>query len=311
MERSSYSPTAGMQSPADRTGADEISLLDLCRIVWHYKWLIAAVTGVSTIAAIVYALLATPIYRVEVLLQPVIGEAYEGGLSSVGGQLGGLASLAGISLGTGENSKDSALAILKSRAFTVEFLRQENLLPVLYADKWDPKNKKWIVEKPEQIPNYWKAYQLFNERVRFVSENAKTGLITLAIEWPDRKLAARWANLLVDRVNEHIRRQDIEDARKSIEYLKKQMQQANVVGLQEAITKVMETQIRKIMLANVRDQYAFKILDPGVVPPEGEVVKPRRALIAVLGLIGGGILGLAIAFVVNLGRQNRERSIAA
>ena len=57
----------------------------------------------------------------------------------------------------------------------------------------------------------------------------------------------------------------------------------------------METQTKKIMLANVRDQYAFRIIDPAVIPEKK--IKPNRGLIIMVGFVAGLAFSALIAFI--------------
>lgn len=50
------------------------------------------------------------------------------------------------------------------------------------------------------------------------------------------------------------------------------------------------------MLANVRDEYAFKVIDPAVMPEYRDIVRPRRALMLALGLVMGSLFGMMVAF---------------
>src|SRR3569832_712541 len=191
--------------PQEVTADDEISLLDLWRVLVSYKWLIVSVTLLTTAIATAIAFYLPPVYRAEVTLAPVTPE--EGGrLSALAGELGGIASLAGINIGSGgASSADKAIAVLESRAFTDAFIKDEQLLPVLFSDIWDPQKKVWLVEDQKDTPTLRKAYQVFDGSIRTVKQDNKTGLITLIIEWKDPVQAARWAKLLVERLNQHER----------------------------------------------------------------------------------------------------------
>ena len=91
-------------------------------------------------------------------------------------------------------------------------------------------------------------------------------LITFSINWTDPKQSADWANAMITRVNDHIRQQAIEEAEKSIYFLEEQLQSTSLLNAQSVLHSLVEDQTKNIMLANVRDEYAFKIIDPAVVP---------------------------------------------
>ena len=283
------------RSPAQQD--DAINLLDVLRFLLTYKWIIAGITLLSMALSAAIAFNMTPIYRAEVLMALANEEQTKGGLSALAGQFGGLASLAGVDLGGGSGTKNEAIATLKSRAFTEKFIKDENLLPVLFEEKWDNENHRWLESDQATVPSMWSAYELFNG-IRSIAEDTKTGLITLRIEWKDPVLAARWANLLVYRVNELLRAGAIDQAQRSIDYLKRELAKTSVVELQQGIYRLIEGQVNRIMLANVRDDYTFRLVDPAVVPMEK--VWPKRKLIVVIGGISGFVLGLTLAFLSSL-----------
>lgn len=286
--------------PPEAVADDEISLLDLWRVLVSYKWLILGTTLLTTITAAAIAFTLPPVYRAEVTLAPVTPE--EGGrLSALAGELGGFASLAGINVGSGTSSADKAIAVLKSRAFTDAFIKDEQLLPVLFSDLWDPQRKAWRVEDQSDAPTLRKAYQIFDNNIRTITQDKKTGLVTLAIEWKDPQQAARWANVLVERLNQHERQTAMVEADKSIAYLKDQLAKTSVLEMQQSIFRLIEAQTKNIMLANARDEYAFKVIDPAVVPEKK--VKPNKKLIASLGFMLGLVISLVLAFAISAIRK--------
>lgn len=114
---------------------DEIDLRELWNVIWRGKWIIIAITAIFAVASVFYALSLPNIYKSEALLAPADSEQ-QGGLSGLSGQLGGLASLAGVNLGGGKTDKTAlAIEILKSREFFAKFAEKHNILPELLAVK--------------------------------------------------------------------------------------------------------------------------------------------------------------------------------
>lgn len=288
---------------------DKIDLAELFRVLLDHKALILAITLISTSLATAAAFIMTPIYRVEVLLAPVIEEK-GGALASLAGQFGGLAALAGVNIGGGGGGKDQSVAFLTSRAFTDEFVRDNNLLPMLFHRKWDEEKKTWKVDKPEDVPTLRQAFELFDKKIRFVSEDKKTGLVTLAIEWRDRELAVQWATELVQRINDTMRERAINEAEKSLKFLNQELQKTSIVDVQQSIYKLIEGQTKTMMLANVREEYAFKIIDPPAMPDEGDFAKPKRRLFVVIGFALGGMLGVLAAFGYTAMRKRTTYSLS-
>jgi uncharacterized protein involved in exopolysaccharide biosynthesis len=272
-------------------------------VMIQHRKLIGFMTGVSTILALLIAFLLTPIYRAEVLLAPVSDEN-TGGLGTLVGQFGDLAALAGTNLGTGKDKTAEYVAALKSRVVTTDFINQENLKPALFPRKWDTEGKKW--KDPDDVPTDWEAFELFDRGIRFVQLDRKTGLVTLAIEWKDPVLAAKWANDLVKRLNDQLRTDAVKEAENSIGFLQKELARTGTVELQQAIYRLIEVQTKKEMVARTRQDYAFKVVDPAVSPERK--VRPKRLLITVLGFMVGLMLAVSVVFIRNATNTRRVQT---
>lgn len=263
---------------------DEINLREVWDILWRGKWIIIAVTTAFAVAAVVYALLATEWYRAEVLLAP----AEERSMQGLGGQLGGLAALAGVSVRGGRSAEP--IAVLKSREFARAFIEDFNLVPVFFHDEWDPAKGVWLGEDPEEWPEIRDATKYFHENVLNASAARDTGLVTLAIDWTDPEVAAEWARELVIRLNERLRERALKEAETNVAFLQTELGQTSVVTLQQSIGRLLESELQKLMLARGNEEFAFRVIDGASTPKER--VKPKRALIAVVGTILGGMLSI-------------------
>ena len=277
---------------------DEISLRDLFGVLWSRRWLIVLVTAASALIGVATALLLPEKFESSVVLVPAGDESGGklGGAGALLSQFGGLASLGGISLGGGGGRKSEALATLSSAALTEAFIRERNLLPILYEDDWDAERKAWTITEPEKQPTPWKAERLFREKIRVVSEEKKTGLVTLTITWSDPELAAQWASELVARTNATLRARAIREAQRSLDYLNEQLKKTSVVELQTAIYGLIENQIKQIMVANGSEEFAFRVIDPPRVSEKRS--SPKRGVIVILSTFLGGVLALGLAFAL-------------
>ncbi len=286
----------------------EMTVVDFLQLLQRHKWIVIGATAVCIIAAAAYAIIKTPVYSATVVLMPAKMEGESGLSGRLPGGLGGLMSLANLNVGSGTD-KQEALAVLKSRHFTEEFIKEKNLLPVLYADAWDTNKQAWA--DPERVPTLGAAFRRFDRKVRFVREDRDTGLITLEILWHDREQAAQWANELIIRLNRNMRDMAIEEAERSLQYLDEQLKNTDVVGLRQAIFGLMERNINRIMLANIRDEFAFKVVDPAVVPDGSNVVSPRPVLNLAIGTILGIMLGVILAVLRSIWLQSKTLAVSA
>ena len=288
---------------------DEIDLKELFIALWKGKWIIILLTAVFAMGGVLYALSIPNTYKAEAVLVSA-NESESAGLAS---QLGGLASLAGISLGGGGTDDTAmALATLQSRQFLNAFINKYDLLvPLMAGEKWDSaqdtllinpemydeQQQKWIREVPpgkSPQPTDWDAYKEF-KKILAVSESKNSGLVTLSITHLSPTIAKQWVDQLVIDLNAWIKNNSLNDTRRNISYLETQIEKTNIADMQSVFYQLIEEQTKNLMLAEVQDEFAFKIIDPAVVPEEK--VGPKRALICVLAVLLGGMLGTAIVLI--------------
>jgi uncharacterized protein involved in exopolysaccharide biosynthesis len=267
------------------------------KILVEQRKLIGIITAATTLIALVIAFVLPPVYRAEVLLAPVSEEKSEG-LGALAGQFGDLAALAGVNLGTRKDKTAEYVAALKSRALSTSFIKEANLMPVLYSSSWDEGKKAW--KNPADAPTEWKTFELWDKDIRSVTQDKRTGLVTLAIEWEDPALAAKWANALVSHVNARLRTEAVDEADRSIAYLEKQLPQTSSVEVQQAIYRLIEAQTKKKMVASTREEYAFTTIDPAVTPERKH--RPQRTALVFVGIFLGLLIS-AVATVV-VGRRH-------
>ena len=228
-------------------------------------------------------------------------------------QHSGLAGLAGVSLPAGEEASRAQLgiALMTSRGFIGDFVNRRNILPELMAaESWDLSDDKvvfdsdiyeadsgeWVrdVDPPfKPTPSMLEAYEAFEE-ILVVAQDKKTGFVSGSIDHKSPTLAAKWVNWLVEDVNDAVKAQDVSEAEKSIQYLREQVTNTSLADLQAVFFDLIQSQTERVMLAEVRQEYVFKTIDPAI-PPERKS-KPQRVLICIVGIA----FWIVVVCVVNL-----------
>jgi uncharacterized protein involved in exopolysaccharide biosynthesis len=297
-----------LQSTSEFKPSDELSLYGLFSL-FIKNWLILVISGLGfATLALIWAINQPNIYKAETLLMAV--EEESSGLSGLSGSLGGLASMAGVNLGDdGDSNTKLALELVKSRQFISDFIQSQDLLvPIMAAEGWDMPtdsliisediydvaNNTWVrkAKAPRQSkPSAQEAYEKFVTMLN-VEQQPKTKFVRISVEFYSPSLAAKWTRDLVEMLNKHIRNMDKKEAEKSIAYLKELTQSSNVVELRRVFSGLMEEQIKSQMIAEVRQDYVFKVIDPAVAPEQKS--KPQRAIIIIIAGFLGGVLGLII-----------------
>jgi uncharacterized protein involved in exopolysaccharide biosynthesis len=296
--RFSVSMSAATQPP------DEAAQLPVFQLVLSHRVLVIAIVLVFTIAAAAVAFLSKPIYRANAVVLPAeSGSSME---SALGG-LGNLGTLVG--LGTSDSHKTvEAIALLRSRDFAENFIRDHDLVHRIFADRWDSAHSMWRPGRwPSAEPSVYDAYQIFDRKIRHVSEDKKTGIVTLSVDWTDAAEGARWANEMIERANEVLRQRALREADASIELLTNELRTASNIELRDSIARTIDTYVKSRALTNVRPDYAFKVIDPGKPAGPKDFIRPQRSLY----LISGPVVGLLFALFVVVSGQflARQRTV--
>ncbi len=294
------------------TTNDIVSFKKLFRIIFRMKWFILFITFAFAAGSTYIAVNKPNVYTAKGIFVPAQSES-GGDLSQLAGQFGGLASMAGVSLGGGKGD-DNAIAIelLKSRSFLQSFIERRNLLPqLLAATKWDQANnsliyseelynvqeKRWVRDAPPGkavIPTPWEGFEQMRSLldIEYIS---KKGMIKISLTYLSPELAAQWLTWLIADLNSYWRLQEKKLADDSIEYLQEQVATTNNSEMQAIFYSIIAEQTQNNLLTEVRKEYLFKTLAPIVVPEEKSA--PSRALICAAGTFLGGLLSLLFSFI--------------
>lgn len=288
---------------------NESELKGLAQTVLSSKKIFIVSVFIFALVFIVVALRTEVVYRAEVLLVPAetSRSGSSGTVSSALGQLGGVASLAGLNLNSSDTSVEESLAILRSRDFTSRFIEQHHLLSELLVQRWSLRSLLGLDRSNDIEARSARAFRTFDTKVRTVTRDKKTGLVDLQVDWKDRHMAARWANALAVDVNELLRQRAISQAEVSLGYLRSELGRTTDIGIRDAIYRLIEKKTADQMLANVTREYAFRVVDSAQVPSDDEPVGPRPWMIA----LAGPFVGMIVAFLVVLYWPSRRNGGAA
>jgi len=277
------------------------NIRDIINVCKEYKEYLLIPIVVSVLIAFLYGFLATPIYRANILLSTADEESQN--LNRIASQYSrSLAQFAGVSIGGGSPDKSAInLAILTSRKFIEQHVTERELRPIIFSNLWDEEKNNWINDAK---PSAGQTYKYITENIIDSVIDRRTGLIHFTVDWSDPSIAAEWANNMISDLNNHIRQQAIEEIEKNIFFLQQQLNLTTQVDAQSVMFSLIEEQTKNIMLANVREEYAFKIIDPAVRPEMK--IKPMRKNILIMGFI----VGIFIGFLSVLLRNFYDKELA-
>jgi uncharacterized protein involved in exopolysaccharide biosynthesis len=298
---------------------DDLSIVDLAKEVWRSKWLIAAIALAAGLICVVVVLMIPNRYTSEATLapapesQPLIGR-------SVAAQLSGLA---GINLGGAGGADKTAIAmsLLKSRAFLADFARRHGLEVALIAGKrwerdsgelvidrrvYDPETDAWV-RTPEagrtSEPTDGELYEVLRSLID-VDQDRATGLVSLDVDALSPQLARDWAGWLIEDVNTQMRAREISEAERSIRFLGAKAETTQIAEVKEVLYQLMQEQVQRRMLADVREDFSLIVVDPPMLPELKSW--PPRSLLCIAATLLGGIFGIAIVAMRSVFRQSRS-----
>ncbi|MFZ2950791.1 MAG: Wzz/FepE/Etk N-terminal domain-containing protein [Desulfuromonadaceae bacterium] len=176
-------------------------LLDYLAVLLKHRRLIAGFTLTATILSVIVVLQLPNIYTAKAMILPVDDD--KGGMGVMMGQLGGLAGISGVALG-GPTKADLYMTMLRSETVRDPLIDRFKLMEVYKA--------KFRVD----------AYTALNKNV-IVSAGKKDGVITIAVDDKNPKLAAELANAYVDELGRQAVRLNMSSAGKNRVYLEERL----------------------------------------------------------------------------------------
>jgi tyrosine-protein kinase Etk/Wzc len=215
------SPAAQGTAGKTLNEGDEISLLDLLIVLAERKRVILWVTAVFAIVAIIISLLLPPRYTATVMLLPPQQSSSMG--AALASQLGGMAALAGGSLGI-KNPNDMFVGMLKSRTVEDAMVQHFGLMQE-YRNRY--------------LSDARKAF----EKHVTVDGSGKDGLIHISVEDRDPRRSAELANGYVDQFRNLSQHLAITEASQRRLFFEQELERAknNLANAEEALKQTQQT----------------------------------------------------------------------
>jgi len=289
MQDSAVDRAEGIESGA-------MSGFDYLLILYQQKWFVIGVLALCLAGAYAVFLNSVKTYEVTVVMVP---HTEDSDIPSTGA-VDTLANLGLLGRTNTNNMRSIALAMLESRSLLQQFITDNNLLPILFASRWDAGTGTWTAGKTP--PTLEDGYNALHDLMR-IDEDTVHGVIRFYLRWTDPVVAATWANGLVRGVNGRMQAKAVSEAAAMISYLNEEYAHTTIQELRSNIALLIEDQIKKRIMARSRDDFALAVIDPA--EPTERPASPRLLVIMAGGALGFFRHGLAMRKEANRSALNR------
>ena len=287
---------------SENMNQDDISLIDLYKILWKKKVYILLTSFSVAVACLFYANSLEDIYRSKTLLAP----SSDSDSAPSMGMLSGVASIAGINIPSSSSANNVLISIerLKSLDFfemvvdkhslyfeleAVNGWNSANNTLIVNTDIYDNKKNQWISDDEFAIngrPSIQKIHANFLENFSVYYDN-KNGFVSLSVDHFSPHVAKKILEIFIKEINETTRKEDISTAQQIISYLEEENLNTRNIDLKLGINSLIQSQIKKIAIANSSPQYVLKVISPPYAPESK--FSPSRSLIVLIGFFLGSI----------------------
>jgi len=169
----------------------EISLLDLFTVLVQKRRFIAKIACRFALIAIVYSLIATPVYKSELQIMPSGGQQAGGAMAMLAAS--GLGNLVGAGMAT---TADTVVGVIKSPAVLDRVIDSKQLL-TRESEGWSLKKLFGMSTKPKKPRSREKTRNALSKQIS-ASADIKTGLISLSVSARTPEFSAEMTQAVFD-----------------------------------------------------------------------------------------------------------------
>lgn len=282
-----------------------ISFGDIFRAVCRKSWVIAASAGTMAACAVVYLHVATPEYTAEMTVVPVTSSS-----APIGGQLSGLASLAGVNLSGKGEQIDLYREALQSRIVALEIAKDQKLMRQLYPEEWNAQTSTW--QHPPSARHslksaiYWvlgmptpqwrepdadRVERLLDDKVN-VSFGPDSPITAVSVHHPKPQVALALLVKLHETADAVLRQRAVARTGEYTTYLQGKLAEVMVADYRAALVQALADQEKQRMVAMSGLAFAAEPFAPEKV--SHMPTKPNGPIVLIAAILAGFIIGVTI-----------------
>ncbi|MBA4391253.1 MAG: hypothetical protein C0399_09985 [Syntrophus sp. (in: bacteria)] len=258
---------------------NEINLLDYVKVILRNTKLIVCIVVIVVVVTIIKSLLMAPVYEAKTVIIPAGVASKDSGMSSL------MATQFGIAPPTAPISAEIT-NILKSNILKEKIIINNNLLPILLGPAKDDKSQ------PDGR-RMWSAIRALTGMMK-VNFTPKDNVIEISVKFKDPGLAADLLRYTLAELTNYMSSETKRVAGTNQKYLESQLDKVADPFIKAKIYGMIAQQMETIMMAEVKENFAFKVLDPPRVPDRK--IGPKRVQMVMISFVVALFLGIFVAF---------------
>ena len=293
---------------------DEINLLDYWRVLRKRQKLIIRVVIAAVLAVVVISLLMTNIYQAKAVITPITSKESSTGTSALSALALQFGALPGITL-PGGSSASEIVNLLKSNILREKLIQRYQLLPVLFYTQWDADKGDWkrglslnplvfLGKLSKDVPDVWDGLRKLDEIIS-IKQNIKENIITITVDYYDPEMAAKINEYFLTTLTDHMSGEARRVATINRQYLEEQLGKTADPLIKQKIYNLIAQQLETSMMAEVKENFAFKVIDPPKVPDKK--IAPKRIQMVLLAFFASLFIGVFLAFFMEYREKMKSK----
>ena len=291
---------------------DEIDLRELFTKLWRGRWFIASLCSVALVLASFYLHVAARKYTVSMTFKPVIEEGAGPNLAG----LGGLASLAGVSLPqSGSGDFATFRTLLRSEEVAERVIAATELLPAIFKNEWDAQQAQFRKpprgllgrslsglksiltgdEKRDYIAPNPQRLSIFMDRTLGLSVNNETGFLTVSAESEDPETLVALIVAATEATDQLMKERYIVNAEQTLQFYQSKILTSRSREHREALAKLISAEDQKLMLTSEGRHFVAEPLTRATTSMDP--TSPKSVLVLALALVLGLFSGAALVVI--------------
>ncbi len=262
--------------------SDDLTVLDYFNMFNRRKIPVILIVAVSVIAAGLISYFSPKIYRARAVIMPAAPQQKQSDMRA-------LASRFGITSSRTANASE-IVSLLRSNILMERVIRNHDLMKVFFGK--DGKD-------PGKTSNIWNGIRYLKKSMYRVNDNKRDGIIELSLEYTDPEVAADVLGYFLSELTDYMSSEAKRVAETNREYLESLIDKNTDPLIKQKIYTLIAQQIETSMMAEVKENFAFKILDPPRAPDRKIRPNIRRNMVLafVISLFAGVFLVFFLEYI--------------